>query len=281
MPARRQSLGITSTYRTQFVDTNRSAAREVGVGFNRIVRINPDIDANFDLFVPFATGVINTARSRQVRLADAYSSRFLTSELRRNVRPLGLSDDAFTGDDPFGRPLPEALLPAKLSLKLALAQGFPVPTAVGFGVARVARIAATTVAAAGRGALSEIMQTRSDIRGWTRVSESDACGACLALTDNAILDPSEDLSEHPNCNCTAEPVVAGVEQRYERPTGQEVFDSKSESEQDALFTGRGGADKAQLIRDGLPLRDLIVTEPYALDGGRVLITEAPLSSLTA
>lgn len=278
MPARKASLGITNRYRSEFAKVNRAAAREVGIGFNRIVRVD-NIDSNFQLFVPYAAGVINAARSRQVRLADGYASRFLTSELRRSFRPLGLSDNRYTEFDQFGRPLDEALKPAVYSLKLGLSAGYPVPTAVGFGVARVTRIAATTVSAAGRAALGDIIERRDEIRGWSRVAESDACGACLALMDGDTLEPTDTLSEHPNCNCTAEPVVDGVEQKYERPTGQEIFDAKSEEEQNALFDGRGGADKAQLIRDGMPLRDLVVEEPYALDGSQVLITEAPLAAL--
>jgi len=280
MPARRASLGITSRYRSEFIKTNRAASREVGRGFNEIVRVD-NLDANFKLFVPFAVGVINTARSRQVRLADAYATRFVTSELGKRVPPLSIADDKYTSLDQFGRPLDEALQPAVYSVKRGIAGGYPMNAAVAFGVARVARITATTVAAAGRQALTDIMERRGEIRGWTRVAEGDACGACLALVTGDVLDPSEDLSEHPNCNCTAEPVVAGVEERYQRPTGQEIFDSKSKAEQDALFDGRGGAEKAQLIRDGMPLEDLVVKEPYALDGGRVAITEAPLSSLTA
>lgn len=281
MPAYKRSLAITDRYRRQFQQTNTLASQRVGQGFNDIVRVD-NLDVNFRLFVPFAVGIINTARAQQVRLADAYVSRFATSELRRNINPLGISTDKYAGQfDQFGRPLDEALWPALYSTKLGVHRGYKMNQAVAFGVARITRITSMMVASAGRNAMSDIMDRSGEVRGWTRVSEGDACGACLALVTGEVLDPSEDLSEHPNCNCTAEPVIAGVRESVQRPTGQEIFDSMSSSQQDQLFAGRGGADKAQLLRDGLPLSSLVDKEPYALDGGRVAITEKPLSALTA
>jgi hypothetical protein len=74
-------------------------------------------------------------------------------------------------------------------------------------------------------------------------------------------------------------VIGGVSDNFERPTGQDMFDAKSETEQNALFSGRGGAEKADLIREGMPISDLIERTDLALGGSS--ITEAPLSKLTA
>ena len=65
-----------------------------------------------------------------------------------------------------------------------------------------------------------------------------------------------------------------------RPTGEEAFHQMAASEQDALFVGKGGADKADLIRSGqVPFRSLI--EHQHMDAIPNVITEASLHELKA
>ena len=56
-----------------------------------------------------------------------------------------------------------------------------------------------------------------------------------------------------NCDCVAEPVIDGIEDRVTRPTGQEVFDGLTEAEQN----DRIGEAAADAVRGGTPLKDFI------------------------
>ncbi|HTE62876.1 MAG TPA: hypothetical protein VK631_21155, partial [Solirubrobacteraceae bacterium] len=108
--------------------------------------------------------------------------------------------------------------------------------------------------------------------GWRRVTRG-GCGACLAAADNIV--QRGDLKVHPHCECTAEPVLAGVSDSIVRPSGREVFASWPQEQQDALL----GPEKAALIRSGeVPFERLIAPQPMAIapDG----LTEAPLAALT-
>lgn len=280
MPARRESVAVTDNYRQTFSALNRRTRAQASNGLRQLITDRADIDAQSDAYLTFSVAAVGTAAAAQAALADTYLARFLSSELREPVSPSGMSTRDYARFDQFGRPLIEAMRPAIYTTRLALIQGYDMDASTAFGAARAARIAGTITAAAGRGALADLMSQSELVSAYVRVCEDDACGACLALTTGEPLEPGEPLGEHPNCNCTAEPLARGVKQRIERPTGQEIFESKSQAEQDALFAGRGGAEKAQLIRDGMPLSDLVKTESYAI-GGSPVITEAPLASLTA
>jgi hypothetical protein len=81
-----------------------------------------------------------------------------------------------------------------------------------------------------------------------------------------------------NCSCTAEPVVGNVEQGSSRPSGSEIFDGMDKAQQDALFAGRGGADKADLIRSGsATLADLVSRTESPAWG--MTVYEKPLKQL--
>ena len=278
MPARRASLAITDRYRQQFTRANVATSKKVGKAFNDLVRVD-DLDGGFERFAVYATAEIDRVRAAQVELADTYLAAYTSSELRRKVEPTGIDPNRFTGLDRFARPLDVALRPPVFTVKLALLQGYAVPAAVAFGVARVSRITGAEVAAAGRTVLSELMRASGNVVGWRRVAAGEACGACLGAATGAIRADDEVPDVHDNCQCTAEPVIGGVSDNFERPSGQDIFDSKSEAEQNALFSGRGGAEKADLIREGMPISDLIERTDLALGGSS--ITEAPLSKLTA
>ncbi|MCK9250358.1 MAG: hypothetical protein M0P31_15465 [Solirubrobacteraceae bacterium] len=92
--------------------------------------------------------------------------------------------------------------------------------------------------------------------GWVRKAEATACGACLALADGRVRPPSmRSFPKHTRCRCIAVPVGPDGERP---PTGREVFDGLTVEEQNALFDHRGGAAKAELLRNGdLELSDLV------------------------
>jgi hypothetical protein len=98
------------------------------------------------------------------------------------------------------------------------------------------------------------------------------------LSDGRVHEPEEAFRGHPNCHCVQEPVLVGDRGSISRPTGKEIFDQKTKAEQDALFEGRGGERKADLIRGGLPLSELVNELPMKL-GGAPMVSEKPLTDL--
>jgi hypothetical protein len=134
------------------------------------------------------------------------------------------------------------------------------------------------VLAAGRTAMDDMTQADQQIIGWRRVAAANACGVCLGAATGAIQQDAEVLLCHDSCRCIKEPVVRGVRDTVQRPTGTEVFDGLSPADQDALFAGTGGAAKADLIRSGqIDLSDLARTVPQTSRPDQLV--EAPLSAL--
>lgn len=279
MPSSKRSLAITDAYRARFAQTNQAAGDSIGRAFVALVRIE-DLHGGFDRFATFAGAQIDTSKAQQVVLADKYFAAYGSSELGRRVKPTGLDPQTFGGEDRFSRPTKESLTPALFTVKMGLLQGLAVSTAVALGATRASRISAADVASAGRTALDLVMKlSPARTVGWQRVAGDDACGACLGAATGAIRADDEIPEAHNSCQCTAEPVFADAANDVDRLTGDEVFAAKSEAEQNALFAGRGGVEKAQLIRDGMPLSALVQTEHPAL--GLQTITETALSKLTA
>ena len=145
------------------------------------------------------------------------------------------------------------------------------------GLTRARAIAAWQVAESARTALADAMTESDVVVGWRRATSGAPCGACLAAATGAILDTEDVPEAHTNCQCVAEPVIRGVRDLHPRPTGEEIFDSLTAEQQDALFAGRGGAEKARLIRSGTPLSALITRSTMAAQADQ--ITETPLAAL--
>ena len=124
------------------------------------------------------------------------------------------------------------------------------------------------------------MASEDRVKGWRRVIGGNPCGACLAEADGRTHDPTDPFRRHSHCRCVREPVVRGVPDRYRRPTGREHFDALTPEGQAALFHGRGGEEKAALIRSGaVPLEALVKREPQVVTPDQ--FTEAPLGDLRA
>lgn len=133
-----------------------------------------------------------------------------------------------------------------------------------------------------RAGMGDQMNDQPEVIGWRRRANPGACGACLALADGTIHETSEAMATHPRCRCSPEMVIRGVnDDDWGRPTGEEMFQRMSTAEQDRMFYGHGGAEKARLLRSGeIKLKDLVKEERTSL-GGRRIITETPLKDLTA
>lgn len=114
--------------------------------------------------------------------------------------------------------------------------------------------------------------------GWVRRCEPTACGACLALADGTVHPPTyRRFYRHTRCRCV--PVPASAKRP---PTGQQIFDRYSSADQDRLFHGRGGAQKAQLLRDRrITLADLVTVDQARTDRTDYVVGETPMKGLPA
>lgn len=278
MAVNEASLLITDSYRDQAAQGSEQGGLEIEQGFEELVSWT-DIDGGFDRFAIFAAATVGSYQARQAILADSYVASYLSSELGERIAPQGISTAPYSLTDEFGRSIRRALEPPVYTFKLAILKNVAVPIAQKLGSARARRIATTMIAHAGRAAMTDLMTESPYIDGWVRVARGTACGACLALADGRVHETDEPFRGHPNCRCVQEPVLVGDRGSVSRPTGQQIFNSKSKAEQDALFEGRGGAAKADLIRGGMPLTELVDELPMKL-GGVPMVSEKPLSALS-
>ncbi|HVL82618.1 MAG TPA: hypothetical protein VM840_13600 [Actinomycetota bacterium] len=274
MAARRESMALTDAYRRALVRVRGSATRILLDLFDARVRVD-DIDRTVRRWTPAAAETVVAGQREAVRLTSAYLTAYMASETGEPQPPQDLDLEAFEGTA-GGLELAAVLRLTGAAMKHASAAGLP-PAAVRLaGEARAVRTVRAEVMGAARRALADAMHADPRIVGWTRVTWG-TCGACLGLSGTSFASNVR-MDTHPNCRCVAEPRVAGVRERWRRPTGEEIFARMSRAEQDALFAGRGGADKADLVRSGaVPLHRLVRRYEHP-EWGSVL-SEAPLAEL--
>lgn len=268
MPANPRSLRVTDAYRERL--------RRLQVQAQRVAaswRVSPDaIDETGAAWLALAVPALEVLQRAGASLASGYAAAYVASELNRPAEQPPV-DDSGVGESEDGQPLAKAIAAAFVTVGLALRDGKEADVALREGQNRATRIMVTASAAAPRRALHSVIETDDRLLGWRRVTFG-GCGACLADASGKVNPPDEPLHIHPWCRCVAEPVVADVPERAQRPTGIEIFDAMPEDEQDALL----GHEKASLIRSGaVAFERLIQPQPMVIttDG----ITEAPLSAL--
>lgn len=267
MPAIERSARITDAYRARLLILRDRAVR-LGQWTVRV----EDIDGTGRAWLERVVPQLEVIQRSGVALSVGYLSAFVASELGQRPAPPPAAD-APVGQSPDGQPLAEALAAALITVKAAIKDQRPPDRALALGSQRAERLIADAALHAPREALHAGL-TASPIDGWRRVT-SGGCGACLASADGRVHGPEKRLRVHPHCRCTAEPVVRGVTESFQRPTGRAIFDGMTFEQQAALL----GEEKAALIRSGtVPFERLIQPQPMAVmaDG----ITERPLAALT-
>lgn len=276
MPANGQSLRITDAYRSQLVRL-RTQTATMATNAWAMVTLD-DLDRTVQQWAAIAGEVVARGQLAAATLTGNYLSAYVASELARPARPRDVDLAAYEGKTEDGRPVAELLAGAVIAVRVALGYGRSRDQALAAGLNRGVRGAAGQVLAAGRSAMDDMTQADQQIIGWRRVTSGDACGVCLGAATGAIQHDAEVLLCHDTCRCCKEPVVRGAADGVQRPTGSQIFDEMSADEQDALFAGRGGAAKADLIRSGdIALADLIQTVPQASRPDQLV--EAPLAAL--
>jgi hypothetical protein len=269
MPAHERSLQITDRYRERLSALRAQAVTLTKDGWRTL---DPaELDRAHAAWVQRTAVLLTELQRGGIRLSLAYLTAYLRSETGRITTPPLPTVQA--GVARSGVSLEEALVPSLFTVKKAIGEGQAISAALALGLDRASRLATDETAAAARDTLAEGIREDGRIIGWRRVS-GGGCGACDAAATGAIQADDETLEVHPFCSCSKEPVVAGVPDAVQRPTGEEMFHAKTEAQQDAML----GKDKADLIRSGdIDFHDLIQHDPMvAVPDG---ITEAPLQAL--
>lgn len=267
MAAALRSLAITDAYRERSVALRGAVLVGVTQAWG-LVRVD-DLDRTGRDAVRLARSVVEAGAAQAAALAGVYLQAFVTSELGRRVSVPAVRVPELDGGD---------LASAVIASKVAAGYRRPRNEILAGGLVRARTIASWQIASAARRSLLEAMVGTERIIGWRRATSGAPCGACLAAATGAIRDTDEVPEAHTHCQCVAEPVVSGVSDAHPRPTGQQIFDGLTTEQQDRLFHGHGGAEKADLIRSGqVPLSRLISTSEMATADGQ--ITETPLAAL--
>lgn len=238
-------------------------------------------EANVPVWVRYAAQVLEHYQQRGVRRSATYVAAVLTTELDRLIPPEPVDVTRYAGTTRGGVPLVQALGETVDRVRRqARAAGAQEADASRSALLAAQRTASYEVLAAPDRSLTDLIAADPRVRGWRRIARPGACGACLAAADGRIRPADEEIERHPHCQCVQEIVVRGVPDHYQPPTGRQIFNGLTKAEQDALFHGRGGAEKAELIRSGqVPLSALITRAPRGPDRPDV-ISETPLAALS-
>lgn len=278
MPAEQASVALTSAFRARLVELRRRAI--VAVDASWLLELG-ELEESFLAWLARASAVIGAVQEQTAALSVAYVAAYVASELGEPEEPAPVDPADVAGVTMDGRPIAEVLRPALFTVKAVLAAGRSFEEASSAGRSRALRNTTTEVAAAADSALDDALEAEPRIAGWRRVTSARPCGACMGAATGAIQKKRSVLLRHPHCSCTKEPVVRGVRERIRRPTGKELFDRLSTEEQNRLFAGRGGADKAELVRSGaVDVSELVSVDRQALDGRAGILTETALEKLT-
>lgn len=275
MAATEQALRHAEAYRAQLLQYRQTALSLLADSWP------PASASQLGQWVQYSARVLEHYQGLGARLASNYIAAVESAELRQAIAaaPVNLAD--YAGTTRGGIPLQAAIATTvDRTTRAAQAAGYEQRDVTRMALQAAQRNVAYELLATPDEALTDLMGADGRIRGWRRIARPGACGACLAAANGQIRPAGEEIERHPHCQCIQELIVAGVQDRFRPPTGQELFDGLTPAAQDALFYGRGGAAKADLIRSGdVPLSALITRAPRGPDRPDV-ITETPLAALT-
>jgi hypothetical protein len=273
VPASPASLQVTANYQAQLQALAQRVQAALAFGWRQVTL--DDLDTSLAAWLALTAPLVTASKGLAAQLADVYTAAYASSELGRRASPLGLAGQDYTlGLD--GRTIREVLAPAGIAVKAALKESKPPNVALAAGLGRAQRTAGFEIVQTARVAQADAMR-RPEVVGWRRALAAGACGACMGSATGAVHPVGDMPKVHRHDRCVAEPVVRGVRDRVERPTGEQVWHQMTPAAQDAVFSNRGGAQKADLVRAGRPLSDLVAPSPMATMPDE--ITETPLAAL--
>ncbi len=256
MAARRESLTVADTYRTNVRTIAEASARHVRALWLALAGELATSEPARGTFTSVAAALVTAGQTSAVRAADRYIADYLTSERRITVAPVGVDPGAYVGAHLTTAPL-ESVFAVPLTVAAQLRRrGYPDTDAITGGARKAITITRNEITAAGRDTVADLIRNhktrgRSTFSGWHRGVSAGSCPACTSLAVADILSWNTPMVTHPSCTCVQVPTVAdlpGAEQ-VTPPTGRELFDLLSTAEQDRIY----GATRAANVRAGAPL----------------------------
>lgn len=269
MPPTAQAAAVTDRHRQQLLAV-REQVTTTAVDAFLALDLDRPLDPQIARWSRQAVSVVELGQRDAARLTAAYLPAYLAAAgLTSSADPLDV--DRYVGLGPFGRTLSAAIATAPRAMLWRLAHGVGRRLALATGVAEARRAARSSIMGAARASQADLMADEPAVTGWRRVTSPRPCGGCLSAADGRTVTDRQPMPIHDSCRCTAEAVLLDQAERFARPTGQQLFDRLTRAEQDELFTGRGGAEKAAVVR----ARGVGVLAAH--HGGR--LTEAALADL--
>lgn len=241
MPATREAAATTDAYRARLARLRDATARSIVARFQAI---DLDRPRQFDAWASDGAILIEAAQETAATTSSVYLGSYLEqSGLASTVKTIDPTAYSGTLDR---TPIHEALQRAPAAVYWQLGKKAGRLAAIGLGIDVTVRLTRSAVSNAARQALSDQMVAEPSVVGWRRVTSARPCGACLALAGKRMTDDHV-FETHHRCGCSAEPIVAGMHERFNRPNGQQMFDDMTDSQRAELFAGTGGADKAAIV----------------------------------
>lgn len=275
MPATAFALRLEQAY---LVRQRGLWQRVLGIVLNQYRAVDPgNLAPALRSFIDSASATIELGQQEAQQLAAAFLTQYVETETGRAFRAAPVAADV-AGTTRDGSTIGTALAGATGVIALLLSQGRPRSEALARGGQFAGIVASTAVPdAAWREQAHQAEQSRGLMPGWTWVtSGTRTCPACLSQQDGRTRPSRQGMSRHAGCDCVQSPVLTGVSDTVQRPTGQQLFDAMTPEQQVAVFKN-AGEEKAAAIRDGTATLADFVASRQTTRGG--IVTEAPLTAV--
>lgn len=245
MPLTPEGLAVTAGYRRRLLQIRDQVTRQVIEAWALVDAT--DLRGTFPRWQRLADSLLTAGQLTAVDLASAYTDRFARVEV--DDPPPSVDTRDIAGRTRDGRPVADVLRTSLAASLVAAGQG---RDPLRSGVARAVRTSRTEVFEAARTVEQRVYTADERVSAYRRVTSSTPCGACLAMS-GGVSDTRRRIEVHGHCRCTAEPVYRDREEQAPRPSGRELFEQMSASQQERLY----GAEVAAAIRRGMPLEELV------------------------
>lgn len=267
-------MSLAADFRSTLTGQSRRATLALLAAWRHMHVAN--LDASFAAFLASAVPITAAAQLAAARLGIVYVAETVRAS-GESTETAPLDPHAFAGHTADGAPLASVYTVAGLiDVKQRIAAGDSPAAALAQSFVRLARIAQTEVADAGRGATQASMSLDDHISGYVRQTRGKGCSRCVILAGKEY-GWSDGFLRHPRCHCVHVPVVHGSMPRHQDP--RTLFDRLSRAEQDRTFTPAG----AKAIRAGADIGSVVnISERAGLlvAGGRVTLQGTTVRSLS-
>lgn len=248
MPPNQEAAAVTARFRRNLLTLRDAVARSAAA---RLGNIDLDggrqaINDQVAEWIRSTALLLGLAQQQAARLANDYVSGYMAAAGLTPAVDIDLG--AHVGKDPTGAALAAAVRSAPVAMLWRLGRGDGRAAAMASGMDRTIRVTRGAVMTSARGVTAERIDREPRISGWRRVTASRPCGACLARA-GVLMTSAVVFESHDRCGCHAEPVLKGVPERVQRPTGQQRWDAMSPADRAELLRGAGGATKAAAVTD--------------------------------